>query len=192
MSGSDLRAVSGSDLRAVSGSDLRAVSGSDLRAVSGSDLRAVSGSDLLALGRVEFAGSDFVSVLGQTVFVDESIASSIGEGSIVAVFGSFDFDTGGIVGASVVEAGSAGFSADAPSFLTGFVDSVDYSRGLAVVSGMTVDYNALLSNGFAPNVGDMLSVTGRDYAGMGACLWPSPTCSSTKVTGKKKSASLPT
>ena len=89
---------------------------------------------------------------------------------MVAVFGSIDFDTGGIVGASVVDAGSAGFSSDAPSFLTGFVDSVDHSRGLAVVSGMTVDYNALLSNGFAPNVGDMLSVTGRDYAGMGVLI----------------------
>jgi hypothetical protein len=46
------------------------------------------------------------------------------------------------------------------------VDSVDYAKGLAVVSGMTVDYNALLSSGAAPSVGDMVSITGRDYAGM--------------------------
>jgi len=43
---------------------------------------------------------------------------------------------------------------------------MDYSKGLAVVSGKSVDYNALLSDGAAPSVGDMVSVTGRDYAGM--------------------------
>jgi hypothetical protein len=115
---------------------------------------------------VEFAGSDFVSVLGQTVFVDEATASSMSAGSMVAVYGSIDFETGGITDASVLSAASAGFRSDSPSLLTGFVDSIDYSKGLAVVSGKAVDYNALLSDGTAPSVGDMVSVTGRDYAGI--------------------------
>ena len=38
---------------------------------------------------------------------------------------------------------------------------------MAMVSGIAVDYTALMSDGFAPNVGDMLSVAGRDYAGLG-------------------------
>ena len=38
--------------------------------------------------------------------------------------------------------------------------------GRAVVSGVTVDYNALLSNGRAPSVGDTVSVTGRAYGGL--------------------------
>ena len=54
--------------------------------------------------------------------------------------------------------------------LTGFVDSVDYSMGIAVVSGKSVDYTALLSNGSAPNVGDMVSVTGRDYGDYGTLV----------------------
>ena len=149
----------------MSGSDFRAVSGSDLRAVSGSDLRAVSGSDLLVVGRVSYVGSDFVSVLGQTIFVDGGTLTAIREGSTVAVYGFIDIDTGGIVGASLVDAATAGFSAGA-SYLTGFVDSVDYSKGMAMVSGMAVDYTAWLSSGSAPKVGDVLSVTGRDYSGL--------------------------
>jgi hypothetical protein len=36
-----------------------------------------------------------------------------------------------------------------------------------VVSGVTVDYNALLVGGVAPNVGDEVAVTGRSYKGLG-------------------------
>jgi hypothetical protein len=61
----------------------------------------------------------------------------------------------------------AGISASSGSYLTGFVDSVDQSKGLAVVSGMTVDYNALLSVGYTPDVGDQVSVTGRAYGDVG-------------------------
>ena len=86
---------------------------------------------------------------------------------MVAVYGTIDFDSGSIVGARILDASSAGFGPAAPSFLTGFVDSVDYSNGIALVSGMAVDYNALLSVGAAPGVGDMVSVTGRDYGDLG-------------------------
>jgi len=118
---------------------------------------------------VSYVGNDFVSVLGQTIFVDDGMFAGIREGSSVAVFGSIDIDSGGIVGASLVDAASAGFAPGA-SYLTGFVDSVDYSKGVAMVSGMAVDYNALLSSGSAPSVGDMVSVTGRDYAGLGVLI----------------------
>ena len=168
ITGSDGRSITGSDGRSITGSDGRSITGSDGRSITGSDGRSITGSDtrLLVLGRVEFAGSDFVSVLGQTVFVDEATASSMSAGSMIAVYGSIDFETGGITDASVLSAASAGFRSDSPSLLTGFVDSIDYSKGLAVVSGKAVDYNALLSDGTAPSVGDMVSVTGRDYAGI--------------------------
>ena len=123
---------------------------------------------LLLVGRVSFIGDDFVSVLGQTVFVDRSSLRGIRAGSAVAVYGSFDFDNGSIVNASLVDAGSAG--PGSPSLLTGFVDSVDLARGFALVSGKTVDYTALLANGSAPGVGDMVSITGRDYGDNGSLV----------------------
>jgi len=169
ITGSGSRAITGSGSRAITGSGSRAITGSGSRAITGSGSRAITGSGartLLVLGRVEFVGTDFVSVLGQSVLVDDSTASALKAGSTVAVYGSIDIESGGITDALVVNADSAGFGADAPSYLTGFVDSVDYAKGLAVVSGMTVDYNALLSSGAAPSVGDMVSITGRDYAGM--------------------------
>jgi hypothetical protein len=53
------------------------------------------------------------------------------------------------------------------SFLRGSVDEVNSMLGRAVISGVSVDYNALLSNGSAPQVGDVVSVTGRAYRGIG-------------------------
>jgi len=79
---------------------------------------------------------------------------------------TIDFDTGSIIDARIVDADSAGFADNSASYLTGFVDSVDEARGLAVVSGMTVDYTALLSRGSAPRVGDQVSISGREYSGL--------------------------
>jgi hypothetical protein len=52
------------------------------------------------------------------------------------------------------------------SYLRGVVDQVDLAYGVAIVSGMAVDYNAVLSNGRAPSVGDTVGVTGRSYGGL--------------------------
>ena len=144
----------------------------NVRSITGSDFRSITGSDiqLLALGRITFVGSDFISVLGQTVFVDSTAIDGLHEGLAVAVYGSLDFETGGIVDATVVDAGNAGFGASSPSFLTGFVDSVDYAKGIAVVSGMAVDYTALLGKGSAPNVGDQVAITGYEYATLGVLV----------------------
>ena len=54
-----------------------------------------------------------------------------------------------------------------PSYLRGTVDEVDSTLGRAVVSGMTVDYNAMLSRGEAPRVGDLIAVSGRSYRELG-------------------------
>jgi len=104
------------------------------------------------------------------VFVDSSAIDGLREGLAVAVYGSLDFDTGAIVSATVVDADSAGFGASSPSFLTGFVDSVDYATGMAVVSGMAVDYTALLGKGSAPSVGDQVSITGYEYSNLGVLV----------------------
>jgi len=160
------RAITGSG-RAITGSG-RAITGSG-RAITGSGRSNTEGAQLLIVGRVSYVGSDFISVLGQTVFVDGGAQVSIREGSTVAVYGSIDFDTGGIIGASLEDAAKAGFS-PGTSYLTGFVDSVDYSKGMAMVSGMAVDYNAWLSSGSAPSVGDIVSITGRDYDGINVLI----------------------
>jgi hypothetical protein len=67
----------------------------------------------------------------------------------------------------MISASDAGFLANSPSYLTGIVDSVNYSTGKALVSGLMVDYNALLSSGWAPNAGDEVSVTGYHYDDLG-------------------------
>ncbi|MDA0994670.1 MAG: hypothetical protein O3A13_13705 [Proteobacteria bacterium] len=172
ITGGDIRAITGGDIRAITGGDIRAITGGDIRAITGGDGRAITGGDtrLLLVGRVDYVGDDFVSVLGQTVFVDRASFRAVGEGSAVAVYGSLDGDTGAISNASMIDAGIAGFGPGSASFLTGFVDSVDYAKGHAVVSGKQVDYTALLSNGSAPNVGDMVSVTGRDYGAYGTLV----------------------
>ena len=159
-------AIGSSQTRVINGSDARVINGSDARVINGSDARVINGSDrrLMLVGRVNFVGDDFVSVLGQTVFVDRANLGGISVGSAVAVYGSIDIDSGGIRNASVVSMRSAARNA---SYISGVVDSVDYAKGRAVVSGMTVDYTALLADGFAPNVGDMVSVTGREYRGAG-------------------------
>lgn|GEM_PF-5980195 len=163
---SQTRVINGSDARVINGSDARVINGSDVRVINGSDARVINGSDrrLMLVGRVNFVGDDFVSVLGQTVFVDRANLGGISVGSAVAVYGSIDIDSGGIRNASVESMRSTARNA---SYISGVVDSVDYAKGRAVVSGMTVDYTALLADGFAPNVGDMVSVTGREYRGAG-------------------------
>jgi hypothetical protein len=83
----------------------------------------------------------------------------------VAVFGSVDNELGGIVNATVVRV-----AAGERSFLRGMVDEVNASVGTAVISGVSVDYNALLSNGSAPRVGDVVSVIGRAYRGIGVLV----------------------
>jgi len=159
-------AIGSSQTRVINGSDARVINGSDARVINGSDARVINGSDrrLMLVGRVNFVGDDFVSVLGQTVFVDRANLGGISVGSAVAVYGSIDIDSGGIRNASVESMRSTARNA---SYISGVVDSVDYAKGRAVVSGMTVDYTALLADGFAPNVGDMVSVTGREYRGAG-------------------------
>jgi hypothetical protein len=77
------------------------------------------------------------------------------------VYGSIDRNTGSIVNARVVPARAE------LSYLRGIVDEVDRSVGRAVVSGVTVDYTALLANGRMPGVGDEVAISGRSYSQLG-------------------------
>ncbi len=158
--GSDIWGIDGSDALGIDGSDIWGIDGSDALGIDGSDALGIDGSDLLVLGAIEHIGDGFISVLGQTVFGN---LGGLGTGTTVAVYGSIDTDTGGIVGARVVRVGPRMGGA---SYLRGMVDKVNLALGIAVVSGMTVDYSALLSNGSAPSVGDIVGVTGRSYGGL--------------------------
>ncbi|MDH4072537.1 MAG: hypothetical protein OEV41_05465, partial [Gammaproteobacteria bacterium] len=128
-----------------------------------------SGGRLIVLGRVSYIGEDFISVLGQSVFLGRDAIDGLSLGSAVAIYGEIDIDTGGIVGASVDDAAQAGFDSGA-SFLTGIVDSVDFESGTAIVGGKAVNYTALLSNGAAPSAGDIVSIAGRDYGDAGLLI----------------------
>ena len=57
--------------------------------------------------------------------------------------------------------------ASGASYLRGVVDYVNPAVGVAVVSGMVVDYSDLLSNSSAPRVGDEIGVVGRSYGSLG-------------------------
>jgi hypothetical protein len=167
ITGSGARAITGGGGMAITGSGARAITGGGGMAITGSGANAITGSGaLVVLGRVSYVGDDFISVLGQSVFADPASISSIRAGSNVAVYGSIDIDTGGIVGATIVDADSAGF-ARGTSYLTGIVDAVDSSKGMAMVSGIAVDYNGLLSSGATPSIGDMVSVGGYSYGDSG-------------------------
>jgi hypothetical protein len=161
ISGSDALSISGSDALSISGSDVLSISGSDVLSISGGDALGISGSDLLALGSIDYVGDGFISVLGQTVFAE---LGGLGTGTTVAVYGSIDTDTGGIVGAQIVPMSS---SYGGASYLRGIVDTVDLTNGLAVISGMTVNYSNLLSNDGALQVGSEVSVVGWSYSGLG-------------------------
>ncbi|MGH8192851.1 MAG: hypothetical protein ACREQ8_00400, partial [Woeseiaceae bacterium] len=161
ITGTDAQAITGTDAFAITGTDAQAITGTDVHAITGTDAQAITGTEaaLLVVGRVEFNGRDFISVLGQTVFGAD--LRSFGVGDNVAVFGSIDRNTGGIVNARVVPATGE------LSYLRGIVDQVDYAMGRAIVSGVNVDYNALLANGRAPSVGDEVAITGRAYRSLG-------------------------
>ena len=165
------RAITTGGSRAITTGGSRAITTGGSRAITTGGSRAITtgGSRLLVYGRVDAVGSDFISVLGQTVFgsIGGLSIGGLSVGAPVAVYGSIDMDSGGIVGASIVDAGQAGFAADSPSFLTGIVDAVDYSNGSMIVSGQMVDYNGYLSTGMAPSVGDQVEVTGRHYGSLG-------------------------
>ncbi|MEE8221300.1 MAG: hypothetical protein V3R21_06030, partial [Woeseiaceae bacterium] len=157
--GSDALGIHGSDALGIHGSDALGIHGSDALGIHGSDALGIHGSDLLVLGAIGYVGDGFISVLGQTVFGD---FDGLGSRMTIAVYGSIDADTGGILDAQVFSV-SARFGG--VSYLRGIVDEVDLAGGFAVVSGMTVDYTALLSNGSAPQVGDEFAVTGWSYDG---------------------------
>ncbi|MEX0708846.1 MAG: hypothetical protein WD078_12850, partial [Woeseia sp.] len=122
---------------------------------------------LVALGRVEARGDGFISVLGQTVFGTEGDFAGISAGATIAVYGSLDTVTGGFVDTRVVPVSPTSIDSGMPSFLLGTVDEVNPGLGRAVVSGVNVDYSALLSSGAAPGVGDLIAVTGRSYRDLG-------------------------
>jgi hypothetical protein len=113
-------------------------------------------------GVIADKGDDFIVVLGQSVFGSQADFGDFTSGNSVAVYGNIDITTGSIVNATVVPV-----PASDVSYLRGIVDSVEMSVGRAVVSGVTVDYNALLARGVAPSVGDEVAVTGRAYNGLG-------------------------
>ncbi|MCH7817829.1 MAG: hypothetical protein IIC60_14815, partial [Proteobacteria bacterium] len=163
------RAITSGGSRAITSGGSRAITSGGSRAITSGGSRAITsgGSRLLVYGRVEVLGSDFVSVLGQTVFLGAGDVNRFSLGTLVAVYGSIDLETSSIVDATVVDAGEAGFSASLLSYLTGIVDAVDYENGTAIVSGLTVDYNALLAVGVAPRVGDQVAVTGYHYRDLG-------------------------
>jgi len=165
---SSVHSINGSDRLSINGSDQLSINGSDLVSINGSDQLSINGSDsLLALGQVDHIGDGFLSVLGQTVIGADSDFAGISTGSTIAVFGSMDAGTGGFSNTRIVSVSPSGIDSGLPSFLRGTVDAVDAAMGRAVVSGITVDYTAMLSSGSAPSVGDRVAVSGRSYRGLG-------------------------
>jgi len=161
--GTDTQGIGGTDTQGIGGTDTQGIGGTDTQGIGGTDTQGIGGTDLLIIGSVDFISGDFASILGQSVFSDSLVSADFGVGDTVAVYGSIDQFTGGIVDSRVV-AIAAGSS---ESFLTGIVDQVDATLGVAVVSGVAVNYTALLGDGAAPAVGQRVAVSGRVYNGIG-------------------------
>ncbi|HLT90818.1 MAG TPA: hypothetical protein VKZ85_07730, partial [Woeseiaceae bacterium] len=159
ITGTGSNSITGTGADSITGTGSRSITGTGIHSITGTGAQSITGTgaDLLVLGPVEHVADGFISVLGQTVFG----VGGQNVGDVVAVFGSIDHETGGIVNARVVPARSE------LSYLRGIVDAVDRSTGRAVVSGVTVDYTALLANGRMPAIGDEVAVSGRAYSGLG-------------------------
>ena len=101
--------------------------------------------------------------MGQTVFDNGAGFGGLTAGMTIAIYGAIDLGTGGFVDTQIMKLAPVGVDAGVPDFLRGIVDAVDTRFGMAVIGGMTVDYSAMLSNGRAPQIGDEIAVTGRNY-----------------------------
>ena len=173
ITGTGRNAITGTDADAITGTDQFAITGTGRYAITGTGAEAITGTDtdnLLALGRVDHVGDGFISVLGQTVLGSGAEFADLAPGATIAVYGAVDADSGGYVDTSVVAVAPAGVDAGTQDFLRGTVDFVDTSRGIAVVSGMTVDYTATLAEGGVPEVGQEFAVSGRNYQGLGVMV----------------------
>lgn len=160
ITGTGLDSITGTGLDSITGTGLESITGTGSRAIDGTDAQAITagGAELLVVGPVNVRQDGFMAVLGQSVFGAPSAFAGFRPGDTVAVYGDLDPVTGGIVNATVARATNYGWS-----YLRGIVDAVDPATGRAVVSGVTVDYTALLANGVAPSVGDEVAVSGYAF-----------------------------
>ena len=165
ITGTDVLGITGTDVLGITGTDVLGITGTDVFGITGTDVMGITGTDLLAVGIATAIDTNVLSVLGQTVWIGPGLAAQDFIGKPVAVFGQIDFDSGSFVNTSVVALGGADLAGTYPSYLRGMVDSVDLKLGIAVVSGISVDYTALLANGIAPSVGSEVAVSGYAYGG---------------------------
>ena len=167
--GTGSQGIDGTGSQGIDGTGSQGIDGTGSQGIDGTGSQGIDGTgNLLVIGSVDFVDGNFASVLGQSIFSDSLVTSGFSAGDSVAVYGSIDAMTGGIVDAVVVAAAPG----MASSYLTGIVDEVNLAMGTAVVSGVTVDYTALLGNGVAPRVGQKVSVEGRVYSGRGMVAEP--------------------
>ena len=155
--------ISGTESQGITRTDSQGIDGTDSQGIDGTNNLGIDGTDLLVVGTVDFADNGLLSVLGQSVFGEEGAFDGISIGDTVAIYGYIDSEFGGIADSTVMPVPGG----NGRSLLTGIVDAVNPSLGLAVVGGVSVDYTATLSNGATPRVGQQLSVTGRVYGRRG-------------------------
>jgi len=169
INGTGVLGINGTGAQGINGTGVLGINGTGAQGINGTGLEGINGTgDLLVVGRVDFVSSDFASVLGQSIFGKAGDFAALSVGDTVAVYGSLDWASGGIQSSALVPVSRY----EAGAFLTGYVDEVNQSMGIAVVSGIAVDYTALLSDGAAPRVGERMSFSGRVYSGRGLVAEP--------------------
>lgn len=165
--GGDGEVIHGGDGEVIHGGDGDVIHGGDAFVIHGGDGRVIHGGDLLAVGHVDTVADGFISVMGQTVVGEGAEFAGLTSGSTVAIYGSIDAGTGGYTDTSVIYLAPFGVDAGVDDFLKGTVDAVDEVMGVAVVSGVTVDYTALLAARPAPVVGEVVALKGKRYRNLG-------------------------
>ena len=138
-----------------------------MRVIDGTGALRIESDSLLVRGQIDYIGDGFLSIMGQTLFDNGSGFAGLTVGATIAVFGAIDSGSGGFVDTQIVKMAPVGIDAGVADFLRETVDAVDLKLGIAVVDGMTVDYTAMLANGYAPVVGEQIAVSGRNYRDLG-------------------------
>lgn len=157
----------GEDIIDGTGEDIIDGTGEDIIDGTGDSVIGPMQTRLLTLGRIDNVGDGFISVVGQTVVGSGTQFSNLTPGATVAVYGSIDAGNGSYADTSVVKLAPYGVDTGIEDFVRGTVDAVDSVLGIAIVSGITVDYTGLLATRPAPMVGEVVALKGKNYRNLG-------------------------
>ncbi len=158
----DIQGIVHRDIQGIVQRDLQGIVQRDVRGkiLSDEQIDSYLNAELVISGRATFVADDAISVMGQIVSSELIRAGAIEDQDVVAIYGQREID--GSIVASQIERLTAPELQDF-ALINGTVLDIDTDRGIANVSGVEVDYNALLGGANAPALGEEFIYSGRFY-----------------------------